>query len=152
MLTDPVTQYPDTMRVIPVPTWPTFIVVAVVEASVAAPVTSRVLCSERAPAAVVVALPFIHKGPPIVADWVVDELDIVVTPVTPSVVENEPDVPTRAPRSVSWPAEPKVEVAVAPKYAVFAESIVEDALPSEERPVTASVPPVETFVLIVVAA
>lgn len=49
----------------------------------------------------------------------------VARPVTLRVVENEPDVPDRAPTRVSAPAEPKVDVAVWPKYAVLAESIVE---------------------------
>ena len=58
----------------------------------------------------------------------------------------------RSVMSVRAPADEKLDVAVAPKYAELADNIVELALPSEERPVTLSVPPVETFVLMVVAA
>lgn len=74
------------MRVMRVPSCPTFIPVAVVEASVVFPITSRVLCVEMAPAPVVVAFPFIHNGPAMVAELVVEEFESVVTPVTPSVV------------------------------------------------------------------
>jgi len=76
------------MRVMPVPTCPTFIVVAVVEASVVLPNTLRVLCVEMAPAPVVVAFPFIHKGPAMDAELVVEALVNVLTPVTPSVEES----------------------------------------------------------------
>src|SRR3989338_4330700 len=76
------------MRVMRVPTCPTFIAVAVVEASVVSPITPRVLCNERAPAPVVVAFPFIHNGPAMVAELVVEALVNVLTPVTPSVEES----------------------------------------------------------------
>jgi len=86
-----------------------------VPVSVEFPTTLRLLCNERAPAAVVVAFPPTHKGPPMVADWVVEELVNVLTPVTPSVVENVPEVPERAAMRVSAPAELKVDVAEPPK-------------------------------------
>ena len=64
----------------------------------------------------------------------------VVAPVTPSVVENVPDVPESAPTRVSAPAELKDEVAVEPKEAfVSAENQVVDALVSVVEPVTPSV-------------
>ena len=83
----------------------------------------------------------------------------VARPVTLSVVENVPDVPDRAAARVNAPVEAKVDVAEPPKYAVsWTENRVEEACIIEVRPVsvdtpvTASVPPVLTFVLIVVAA
>ena len=60
--------------------------------------------------------------------------------MTPSVVENVPDVPDSAPASVSAPAELKLEVAVEPKEAlVSADNQVEEALVSVVEPVTPSV-------------
>ena len=97
-VTFPNEQKPDTITECWVPVCPILNVVAVVEASVVAPVTSNVLCVEIAPAAVVVAFPPTHK----------------------------------APAMETW--------------------LVVEAFAKLERPVTASVPPVSTLVLMVVAA
>lgn len=55
--------------------------------------------------------------------------------------------------SVRAPVEEKVEVAVAPKYALLKmENAVDEALPSVVRPVTLTVPSVLILLPIVVAA
>jgi len=126
--------------------------VAVMVDPVIPPPTVRLPCSDRTPADVVVALPPTHREPPMFAELVVEEFESVVLPVTPSVVENVADVPERPALRVTVPSVLKVEVAVPPNSALFAETTVVLARLSEERPVTANVPPVLTFVLMVVAA
>src|SRR3989338_4643918 len=195
------------MRVMRVPTCPTFIAVAVVEASVVSPITPRVLCNERAPAPVVVAFPFIHNGPAMVAELVVEALVNVLTPVTPSVegrveapvrpsvlcnerapapvvvafpfihngpamvaelvvealvnvltpvtlsvVDKVPDVQLNAPLSVKAPAGGVGAFPPPPKAPPLVAALVVEALVNVLTPVTESVPAVSMFVLMVVAA
>ena len=94
-----------------------------------------------APAAVVVAFPPTHRGPPMVADCVVEELTNVLTPVTLSVLSN-----VRAPAAVVVACPPTQR-----GPPMVADCVVEE-LTNVLTPVTESVPPVEMFVLMVVAA